>query len=116
MSLKRGYLIDQIEKYTELLGWLVAGRKIVPGETTIDQALADLTGLPEDFFKSVSDPAILYSVLTMVPTDDQKALAALLLWHKDPSHYPDTAKSLLTLVDKSKLDPRVKEFISQKSI
>jgi hypothetical protein len=112
MSIKRDYLFDQIEKFAHLLAILISGKKPDPKDITIDQALADLTGLPEDFFASVADTSILYSVLSMVPTDDQKALAAMILWYKNQNLYRETAGSLLAGVDRKKLETRVNEMLS----
>lgn len=111
MSLKRGYLIDPIEKFLDLLGLLAAGKKPTQDEDSVEQVLASLTGLPVDFFEKVVDQTILFSVLTMVPTDDQKAIAALILWHKDNNAYRETARLLISPLDKKKLDGRVSELI-----
>ena len=62
MSLKRGYLIDPIEKFLDLLALLAAGKKPADHEESVEQVLASLTGLPVDFFLKVADHTILYSV------------------------------------------------------
>lgn len=116
MSLKRGYLIDPIEKFLDLLALLAVGKKPAHDEDSTEQVLASLTGLPVDFFEKVLDHSILFSVLSMVPTDDQKAIAALILYHKDQSAYRETARLLINPLDKKKLDGRVSELITKSGL
>lgn len=111
MAIRKDLLLDQVERFARLLTLLIAGKKPLDYQQQINDALSELTGLGEDFFTQVNDHGILFSVLSMAPIDDQKALAALLLWQKNPEANRELARKLLTIVDKKKLDARLNEMI-----
>ncbi len=112
MAIRKDLLHDQIEKYARLLSLLIGGKKPLDYDQQINDALSELTGLNPDFFSEVNDAGILLSVLSMAPMDDQKALAALLLWQKKPELNKELAKKLLAMLDRKKIDSRLSEMLT----
>ncbi|MCA9507637.1 MAG: hypothetical protein KC505_04350 [Myxococcales bacterium] len=113
MALKRSYLIDPIETYLDLIQKLSLGSKHLLKDGEVAQTLASLTGLSEDFFLKIVDADILFSVLSMLPTDEQKAIAALILWHEDQNTHAQIARKIIDRINQKDIDERVREIISK---
>ena len=111
MTYKYDYIMNQIEKATQLIAALITSKKIEQRqEADINQTLAALTGLDIEHFAHEKNAAILHSLLGMIYDDNKKALAAKLLWLKNKELYHETCMSLFEQIDHAKLDPGVKKL------
>ena len=113
MSLRYDYIMNQIEKATQLIAALISSKKIELGqEADINQTLSDLTGFVLDNFANEKNVATLGALLSMLDDDNKKAIAAMLLQLKDKELYGDTCQSLLNQIDQKKLHAKVKRLLA----
>ena len=105
---KRDYLIDQIEKITQLIATLVARKQVKP--EVIDQSITELTGLDASFF---DEPLAAGLILRALDDDNKKALIAKLLLMKDPSGFKQIFGDTIADLDTTKLNPKIRLLLGK---
>lgn len=112
MGIRRDYIIDQIEKAVQLVAALFNARNLEFFQnSSIDHALAQLTGLDISWFTDEQNVGALGCILSLLPDDNVKTMAAKLLEMKDSAKYLETRRTLLANINMQQLDPLVREMI-----
>jgi hypothetical protein len=116
MSIRRDYILNQIDKLAQLIAAIISSKKVeIKEERSIDQSLAELTGLDSLMFSDPKNIQILGSLLSLLPDDNQKALAARLLELKNHKIYRDISHNLMIEVDQQRLHEKVKAIFKKTS-
>ena len=111
MSIQQDYIMNQIENIAQFVAALISSNKAQNlHESSLDQTLAELTGLDKSLFSDSKNAYLLAPLLSMLE-NNQKALAAQLLFLKDQGLYGKTVQNLLDQVDKKNLDPAVRALV-----
>lgn len=108
MSFRQDYLMQQIEKLAQIVAAIVFNKKadqVVQGD--VDVALASLTGFDKNFFANNPLPDQLRLIFSLLNDDNKKALAYVLLRHKNLELYDALCKKILSGIARDKLTASV---------
>ena len=115
MSFRQDYILRQIEKMVQMIAALISNRKTqqFAQQTDVDAALSELTGFNKETFVDRPTPEQLALVFSLLHDDNMKAMASVLLMHKDKDYYRPFCEGLLSKIDRTKLHKSVIELLSQ---
>ena len=108
---QRDFLLDQIEKFSQVIAAVVSGKKLAQKvDVSVEQRLSELVGLPSDFFQE-SNVHLLGQIAPFIDDDNKKAILAKTLIAKNPHIYSALAEKIISAIEITRLDPRIKKMV-----